>query len=114
MAGGGGWWSVVRFGKPKDRPPATAPGHPALVGDDGEEPRPRSAELGPDAGAMAPGLQRHLLDRVLRSLSLVKHGERETVSGMCEGPQDLLESLAVALPCAPQDAYGIHPAPQMH
>src|SRR5258708_13349443 len=63
---------------------------------------------------MEPGLKRPLMDGVLGGHSIVKHGERETVSGLDEGPQDLLESLAVALPGPAQDAYVIHAAHQMH
>jgi SAM-dependent methyltransferase len=100
--------------EPEDRPPAPAPGHPALIGDDGEEPRPGGAELRADPGAVTPGLQRHLLDRVLRGLALVKHGQRKAVCRLDEGSQDLLKSLAVAVPGTVQDAYVSHAAHQMH
>jgi hypothetical protein len=62
---------------------------------------------------MAPSLQRHLLDRILRGFTLMKHGERETVCRLDYRPQDLLKSLAVALSGTVQHSEVIHAAHQM-
>src|SRR5204863_4444417 len=52
--------ALHRLRESEHRPPSLAAGHSALVGDDREKPGPSSAELRPDAVAVAPALERQL------------------------------------------------------
>src|SRR5713101_9661253 len=64
--------ALDRLRESQHGPPPLAAGHAALVRYDRQEPRPNGAQLGPDAVAVAPSLERHLLDRVLGGSTLAE------------------------------------------
>lgn len=95
---------IGRLGEAEHRPPARPQGHPAFVGDDREQPRPHCAELRSDPPAVTPAFQGHLLDGILGSLALAKHRQRETVCGLDQWSQDVLESPPVSKPSLVEQA----------
>src|SRR6266508_6080982 len=67
---------LADLGKLEYRPPRRTPGHPALVGHDGQEPRPQRGRVPPQLLQLAPGLDRSLLDGVFGGGAVGKHDGR--------------------------------------
>src|SRR5205809_33712 len=105
--------ALRRLCEPQHGPPSLAASHSTLVGDDRKKPGPSRAQVRPDAVAMAPALERHLLHRILGGSAVAEHRQGQPESRLNHGSQDLLERVAVALPSPAQQVDLIHVSRQM-
>src|SRR5713226_4850011 len=83
------------FGRFHDRPPAPAPRHAALVGDDGQEPRAERAFVAAKLPQVAPGFHRSLLDGILGRHAVGQHHGREPVGRIEQRVDEHREGVSV-------------------
>jgi len=77
--------------RPPQAPPRRAAAGPALVGDDREEPRAHPAAAVPIPAEAAPGVERRLLDGVLRLGAVAQHRVGQPERRFEQRPEPALE-----------------------
>src|SRR3981081_4609543 len=70
---------VLKVGKSHYMPPPIPPSGAALVGENGEEPRPETYRVGPKVPNIPPRLQCSLLYRILCGFTVAQHRKRQSI-----------------------------------